>query len=263
VFFEPSETPYDLRWRMFNVPVRVHPLFWIISAALGWNATDLGIQYLLLWVLAVFVSILVHELGHVFMGRLFGSDGHIVLYSFGGLAIGSSNLRNRWQRVAVYFAGPGAGFLLAALLWFGRSFFTGNQLASWLLSQMLYINVFWGLLNLLPIWPLDGGQVSREVCGQVFPWRGVAVSLGISAVVAGILALLKSGLLTKQEQVQEAIIRVAVSLPHWLIRPWLYLTLPDLFMAIFFAMMAAGSIQAYQAEAQRHRWRDEEFPWAR
>src|SRR5207302_5403914 len=64
-----------------------------------------SVSYLLIWIACTFVSILIHELGHVFMGRLFGSHGHIVLYSFGGLAIGSSALRSRWQRIAVYFAG--------------------------------------------------------------------------------------------------------------------------------------------------------------
>jgi stage IV sporulation protein FB len=259
VFFEPSETPYDLRWRMFNVPVRVHPMFWLISAALGWSATNRGMQYLLLWVLAVFVSILVHELGHVFMGRFFGTNGHIVLYSFGGLAIGSSNLRGRWQRVAVYFAGPGAGFLLAALLWFGRSLFTGNPLAAWLLVRLLEINIFWGLLNLLPIWPLDGGQVSREVCSQVFRWKGLNVSLGISIAVAGLLALVKSGYVLKEGTIDQ----IAATLPPSLAWVWDSLTSQDLFMAIFFAMMAASSFQVYQQESQRQSWREDEFPWAR
>jgi Zn-dependent protease len=260
---EPAETPYDLRWRMFNIPVRVHPMFWIFTAALGWSATERGMQYLLLWIAAVFVSILVHELGHVFMGRLFGSDGHIVLYSFGGLAVGSSNVRGWWQRVAVYFAGPGAGFLLAALLWLGTPYLATNEPAAWFLTEMFYINVFWGLLNLLPIWPLDGGQISREVCGRVIPWKGVAVSLGISAVVAGVLALLKSGLFLQQANTREAVLRIAVSLPHWLMGPWLYLIRDNMFMAIFFAILAVGSIQTYQAEMQRQRWKEEEFPWAR
>ena len=68
--------------------------------------------YLVLWIICVFVSILIHEMGHVLMGRLFGAEGHIVLYSFGGLAIGSKRLADRWQRIAVSFAGPLAQFIL-------------------------------------------------------------------------------------------------------------------------------------------------------
>jgi hypothetical protein len=48
----------------------------------------------------MFISILVHELSHVLMGQAFGAYGHIVLYGFGGLAVGSNQLNVRWQRVA-------------------------------------------------------------------------------------------------------------------------------------------------------------------
>ena len=90
LFMEPSQTPYDLRWRMFGVPVRVHPRFWLVSVIMGWNTVHEGFQYLLIWVACSFASILIHEFGHVAMGQIFGSRGHIVLYGFGGLAIGSN-----------------------------------------------------------------------------------------------------------------------------------------------------------------------------
>ena len=101
---------------MFGTPVRIHPMFWFINVILGWDATmgrgGGGVPSLLLWVGCVFVSILVHEFGHVLVGRLFGSHGYIVLYSMGGLAVGSNHLDRRWQRIAVSFAGPFAEFLL-------------------------------------------------------------------------------------------------------------------------------------------------------
>ena len=115
---EPAETQFDLRWNMFGVPVRVHPMFWLMTAFLGWNLTsrDNGLRLLLLWIICVFVSILLHELGHVFVGRFFGSRGHIVLYSFGGLAVGSKALASRWQRIAVSLAGPLVQLLLFGIL---------------------------------------------------------------------------------------------------------------------------------------------------
>ena len=88
MLFEPERTQFDLNWRMFGIPVRVHPWFWLMGVILGWSAVERGVQYLVLWIVCVFVSILVHEFGHVFMGLVFGSRGHIVLYSFGGLAVG-------------------------------------------------------------------------------------------------------------------------------------------------------------------------------
>src|SRR4051794_3104022 len=96
---EPNYTQFDLRWRMFGIPVRVHPAFWLVSAIYGWDFVQGGeLRLLLVWIACVFVSVLLHELGHVLTGMLFGSRGHIVLYSFGGLAIGSNAVRNRSQR---------------------------------------------------------------------------------------------------------------------------------------------------------------------
>jgi len=212
MFFEPKRTPYDIQFHLFRIPVRVHPMFWLVAAILGWNYQNLGFPYLLTWIGCMFLSILVHELGHVFMGQYFGSRGHIVLYAMGGLAINSNNLNRNWQRIAVCFAGPGAGFLflggLLALLsatdrgrfdsaislmqsFLGFEFdgLFDHTLLDFAILFLVEINLLWGLLNLLPIWPLDGGQISRDVCGAILPGRGLRFSLGISFVVAGLLAV--------------------------------------------------------------------------
>src|SRR5438552_2066073 len=149
VFFEPDRSQFDWNFRIFRIDVRVHPMFWLFSAILGWNALSAGFGFLLVWIVCVFVSVLIHELGHVFMGRLFGSHGHIVLYSFGGLAIGSSSLHNRWQRIAVYFAGPLAGFLLFGLVCWAARHMDQQTIGPLLRSTIRYlvwINLFWGIL---------------------------------------------------------------------------------------------------------------------
>ena len=87
MFTDPSPSPYDLHFRVFGIPVRIHPSFWILSAVFGWGTLQAGFGFLLLWILCFFISILVHELGHILMGMIFGRRGHIVLYGFGGLAI--------------------------------------------------------------------------------------------------------------------------------------------------------------------------------
>ncbi len=212
-----QSTSLDLRWRMFGIDVRVQPLFWLVAAMTGWGLTadpEQGGVRLLLWIAVFFVSILIHELGHVYMGRFFGSHGHILLYGFGGLAIGASALPRRGQRIAVYFAGPLAGFLLVGLLVLGLLLVAPNMvplfwqnvlavvgLAPWahlhalaplvadVVQQALWINLFWGLLNLLPIWPLDGGQVSREVCAAIWGRRGERAALALSIALAALIAL--------------------------------------------------------------------------
>jgi Zn-dependent protease len=192
--FEPAETPYDLRFRLFDIPVRINIWFWAISVLLCWSWVRLGFQYLLIAVLCVFASILIHELGHIVMGRLFGARGYIVLYSFGGLAVGSNDVRYRWQRIAVSLAGPAAQFVLYALIEYVLLRQTAvveairrNLLLGAAVVVMRNINWYWPILNLLPIWPLDGGQVSREVLSGFSPRHGLRWSLGLSVFCAGLL----------------------------------------------------------------------------
>jgi stage IV sporulation protein FB len=248
VFFEPNETAYDLRWRMFGTPVRVHPMFWLIALVLGYDGTiHAGVGFVLAWVACVFVSVLLHEFGHVWMGRLFGSHGHIVLYSFGGLAIGSNQLTRRWQRILVLLAGPGIQLLLFVILVFGAVFLmfpdpeAPQRPIERVLSMLLEINLIWPILNLLPIWPLDGGQVTREVCQAIMPQRGTAVSLGISMVVSGVLAV--HALMASQG------------------RPLLpYVPAFGMYTAFFFAMFCVSSFSALQAENERRRhWDHDEW----
>jgi len=110
---EPSPTPLDLKWRLFGIHFRVHPSFWGVALIFGLVGAprDRLLSYVFAWVVCMFLSVLVHELGHVIMGRIFGESGNILLCSFGGYATGSYDHLQRWQRIMVSFAGPAAGFL--------------------------------------------------------------------------------------------------------------------------------------------------------
>jgi Zn-dependent protease len=236
MFFEPERTAYDLRWRMLGAEVRVHPWFWVVSFFMGSDLSKLGFQYVLLWMACVFVSILLHEFGHVLVGRLFGSEGHIILYSFGGLAVGSNRLPSRWQRVAVSFAGPAAQLCLYGVLWLIYESIDRTALTPPLQATFLFlfeINLFWSLLNLLPVWPLDGGMIARELLGGLFPREGRQLSLGISFLCAGILAV--------------------HSFFAWKGYPFIpYLEgIGSLYTGILFAMLAVGSFQAMRDDGPR------------
>lgn len=247
---EPDETRYDLRWRMFGTPVRVHPMFWIMSVILGFNGTmgrgGGGVPALLEWVVCVFVSILLHEFGHILMGRLFGSSGYIVLYSFGGLAVGSNQLGRRWQRILVSFAGPLAQFLLLGVVVALLFFLDPSVHPAWkphverVMGFLVWINLFWALVNLLPIWPLDGGQIARELCQAIMPERGTAFSLGISMVLSGFLAV--------------HLLMATMGKP---LIP--YLDIRSMYLAIFFALFCLSSFSALQAENARRDWHDDEW----
>src|SRR5437879_8785887 len=94
---------------MFGVDVRVHPWFWIMSALMGWSWFHRGVLYLILWIACVFVSVLIHEFGHIFMGRVFGASGHVVLYSLGGWPAARIRFSGSGRVFLFWFAGPVAG----------------------------------------------------------------------------------------------------------------------------------------------------------
>lgn len=251
---EPDSTPFDLRFRLFGTPVRVHPLFWLMAVLLGWDYTSLhilsdsGFAELAVWVLACFLSILLHEFGHVWMGQVFGTRGHVLLHSMGGLAVGSSDLRSGWQRVLVYAAGPAIQLLLwgglFALLYAGYR--PERETPLWLLVYVLLtINLYWPLLNLLPILPLDGGQITREICVGVSRRNGLLAALWISLGTSAVLAV--NALMGRNGQ---------AFIPYAPTSMW---------MAIFFALFAVSSWQMIQAEQQNRRayYNDDRMPWER
>src|SRR3954464_9130641 len=83
---EPPASQADLHFRVFGFPVRVHPLFWIVSLLMGLGSGPADPQRTLVWVAVVFVSVLLHELGHGSVQKFYGGHPWITLYSFGGLA---------------------------------------------------------------------------------------------------------------------------------------------------------------------------------
>lgn len=227
---EPAPTPADVHFRIAGYPVRVHPLFWVIALVIGLNAFGGEPMASLLTVGVVFVSILVHEMGHALLQRKFGGWPRIVLWGMGGLAICDDCDRSPRSQVIISLAGPMAGFLLAALvlvllvatryvdfvptwgdvaqqtralgkegqidgMWLlvGDLFFQKFDLPALnvIVKMLLWINIFWGLMNLLPVYPLDGGQVARELftLGHS-PRDGIELSLKVSFGVAVAVAVL-------------------------------------------------------------------------
>ena len=204
---EPERTAYDLRFRVLRFPVRVHPWFWIVAALMGSRTLDMGAQFLLMWVAVVFVSILVHELGHAVAFRRFGSDADIVLYSFGGLAIPTSFVTGRARRIAVSLAGPVAGFVLGALVYGSNLAFGWGQSPAglpanglelyFLYRQLIWVNLLWGLLNLLPVYPArrraGEPRAVRQVLGHARQARLAANLVRGGALVRGLFARLCDG----------------------------------------------------------------------
>ena len=229
---EPPRSEYDIRFKLFGLPVRVHPWFWIIFAIFGMQSEigDMRIWLtgMLCWIAAAFVSILVHELGHaLLLSKVFGARTWIVLYGMGGLACHDHHYYKRIPgttgEIAISAAGPFIGFALVAVLaallsvcgfpvvcsihYFADVIPFPSVYAdlgglekvlppivcialSSFVHYVFFFSLFWGILNLLPIYPLDGGQISREIF-LVFDRRtGIVNSLWLSVIVGCALAVL-------------------------------------------------------------------------
>lgn len=260
----PAATPYDLRFTLLGIPVRVHPLFWLISAVLGWESSVMGVA---VWVGCVFVSVLVHEFGHGLTARAFGYPAGIVLHGMGGLCFSDGERQTPRQRLAVLAAGPGAGFALYGLLtlvlyalyrvtplestrlllsMFGLAELSPSTVIKLLrplgrtgfmaVLNLMQINVFWGLVNLLPIWPLDGGQITGVLLAWANPRQGRRWGHVVSLLAAGVLALAS------------------------------YLRFQWIFGAIFFGMFAVSNFQVLQvlhAQARYGNFEGDDDWWRR
>jgi Zn-dependent protease len=250
---EPPHSQADLSFRLFGFPVRITPWFWLVALLFSWQAgNDNGPRPVAAAVLALLLSILIHELGHAVAFRYFGISAHVVLYHFGGLAIpyaGSNRpwgrqQRNRFERIIISVAGPAAQVAAAValsvgLLLGGKVVPLGGFMGHWLLrlcvwlnlpldpvigsdmlfvflASFLYVSVYWALVNLLPIYPLDGGQIARELFLIWDQSEAIRHSLILSVAASGVTAI------------------------------WGFSN-GDNYLGVFFGMLAYGSFTALQA----------------
>lgn len=176
----------EIRFRLAGIPVKILPAFWLVSLLLGWGPG--GLRSVFVWIPCVFVGVLCHELGHAIVARRFGGKPEITLYAMGGLThTNPSAPLGRWRSIAVSLAGAGAGFLLGAMILVVAAALTGGdgtaierlQRAGALTMSagvqaspiaraagyLIWINLGWGAVNLIPVLPFDGGNVMRELLG--------------------------------------------------------------------------------------------------
>jgi stage IV sporulation protein FB len=187
-------TQYDLAFSLFGIPVRVTPWFWLTGVLMGYGLLqdrDQGLVLLLIWLGVTFVSILVHELGHALTAALFGYPPRIMLYHFGGVAMFDPDRGySTAKAILILAAGPAFGFALGVAAVVTNIFLPADTsyLVDFTIAQLIWVNIAWTLVNLLPVFPLDGGQICREVCLAASPYRGIFVALWISIIVGGLVA---------------------------------------------------------------------------
>ncbi len=180
-------------FKLFGISIRVEPTFWLTLGFLGLMSSDPRSSEDLLWlalfILAGFISILIHEMGHALMIKRYKLPTQVVLSNFGGYATYPAGILNRMQSFLVTAAGPGIQIIAAIMIWFVAPYIglEGNMLDQFI-RIFIYISFFWAILNCLPILPLDGGQMLGAIMG---PKRKAGVHLTgvITATILGLLSL--------------------------------------------------------------------------
>lgn len=153
--------------RLLGIPVRIELWFVITILFLGLNrieGRDKPLFWLLEWFAVAAFSIVVHEFGHAFAYKRYGQRPSIVLWGLGGLTYGEETLPPK-RSIVVSAAGPLTGILLVGIpFWFlYNSVGTSNRDLRLFLYDMWWLNIVWGVVNLLPILPLDGGHITESI----------------------------------------------------------------------------------------------------
>ena len=147
-----------LQFSVAGVPTRIEPFFFVVMGLFGLAGGRTG-WLIAEWLVVAGVSILAHEMGHALAFRRFGATPEIVLHGFGGVTTGAAQPPMRSMAVSV--AGPAVGFAvgIAALLVARAVTPTDSELLEIVISDLVFVNIVWGVFNLLPILPLDGGNI--------------------------------------------------------------------------------------------------------
>lgn len=201
-------------FRVRGIQLAIHSSFFLLLAYVGWEAwqPDPAEGYAGGWpglllnvsiLLAFFVCVVLHELGHSFTAMRFGVNvRRILLMPIGGMAEFDSIPRQPAREFLITLAGPAVNFLIAGLLWiafppppgwpFGDYEFADNFTG--IAQVLLQWNLVMGCFNLVPVFPMDGGRILRAVLASRLPYlraTRIAAWLGkVLAIVAVVVALL-------------------------------------------------------------------------
>jgi Zn-dependent protease len=175
-----------LKFRLIGIPVAVRPSFLVVAALIGFSAIS-AVEAMLAWIGIVFFSILIHELGHALTARSFGSDVAIELNAIGGLTTWTVPPEEfgPGRRALVAAAGSAVGVLFGALVWvFYQASGPFDGLTQFVVLRLIYVNLFWGLLNWLPVRPLDGGHLLNALLEKLAPTNAERIANVVFRVFA-------------------------------------------------------------------------------
>ena len=206
--------------KMAGIEIRVHWTFlllpvWVYGTSLLAGRGTAGALTAVLFILAVFGCVVLHELGHALAARGFGiATQDITLLPIGGLARLERMPRRPAQELIIAIAGPAVNVLIGSLLvgllvlWGRGASVLGAADIGWgqaFLANLAWVNFYLVLFNLIPAFPMDGGRVLRAGLAMFLPYvqatrvaarvgQTVAILFGLIGLFTGQLMLILIGL---------------------------------------------------------------------
>ncbi len=180
---------WEIQFKIFNIPVRIHLYFLIIVVFL--STTRITQPALLVsWVAVVMISVILHELGHALAARAFGREPKIELKGIGGVTYTPKAGSTLAESLITSLAGPLVGIIIGLFfLWLGNSLASLPPVAAVIIADIVWVNLYWSLANLLPVLPLDGGSIALALLSRLFKKRGPLIAASLSFGVAAALTV--------------------------------------------------------------------------
>jgi Zn-dependent protease len=172
-----------------RIPISIYPTFWLFAALIGY-LNSMSFIGTLIWVAIIFVSVLFHEFGHALTALIFGQSPRIELVALGGLTYHNGQKLSFWKQFFIVLDGPIFGFLLVIIVTILLQVPAFSQgMTGSILSLTRVVNLFWTIVNLLPVMPLDGGQLLRIILERIFGLRGFKYAILTSMIIAVSISL--------------------------------------------------------------------------
>lgn len=171
-----------------RIPIKIYPAYWIFTGVLSLLLGRGDILQILIWMVIIFVSVVFHEWGHALTAKMFGRKPRIELVAMGGLTYHDGDKLSFWKQFLITLDGPLFGLILSIVTGF-LSEVVSAPLFKAILAQTSLVNLFWTIINLVPVLPLDGGQLLRLGLEKWFDVKGLRYTFMISCIFALLASL--------------------------------------------------------------------------